>query len=100
MKVEEFCISHDYRTLFIKSKKNVRVSLIDFLTVVTRRSYPSESLEKLSPYVPFVKILIKNNIPSTFIKNQMLTQLATDPVKLRKSRNGPKVKKAGGRMLF
>lgn len=100
LKVEEFCISHDYRTLFIKSKKNIRVSLIDFLTVVTRRSYPSESLEKLSPYVPFVKILIKNNIPSTFIKNQMLTQLATDPAKLRKSRNGPKVKKAGGRMFF
>lgn len=85
LKADDFCISHDYRTLIIKSKKNLRVSLIDFLAVVTRRSYTFESLDKLVPYVPFVKVLIKNNIPSTFLKNQMLTQLAKSPAKVKRA---------------
>ena len=84
LKADDFCISSDYRTLIIKSKKNLRVSLIDFLAVVTRRSHPFESLDKLVPYVPFVKVLMKNSIPSTFLKNQMLTQLAKSPAKVKR----------------
>jgi len=102
LKADDFCISHDYRTLIIKSKKNLRVSLIDFLAVVTRRSHPSESLDKLVPYVPFVKVLIKNNIPSTFLKNQMLTQLSTSPAKVKRAAavKNEAFKKAKRRLFF
>lgn len=100
LKTDEFCISHDYRTLFIKSKKNLRVSLIDFLAVVTRRSHPSENLDKLAPYVPFVRVLVKNNIPSTFLKNQMLALLATKPAKAKRNASEEAFKKVRRRLLF
>ena len=104
LKADDFCISSDYRTLIIKSKKNLRVSLIDFLAVVTRRSHPFESLDKLVPYVPFVKVLMKNSIPSTFLKNQMLTQLAKSPAKVKRAsavaKNEAFKKAARGRLLL
>ena len=82
----------------------MRVSLIDFLAVVTRRSHPFESLDKLVPYVPFVKVLMKNSIPSTFLKNQMLTQLAKSPAKVKRAsavaKNEAFKKAARGRLLL
>ena len=83
LRVKQFCISQDFRTLLIRNSKKNRVSIIDFLTLATRRSHPNESREKFLPYLPFVKLLIKNGIPSTFLKNQKLTEIAGQ-------KNGPR----------
>jgi len=93
LKVEDFCISSDYRTLFIKSRKTARTSLIDFLTIVTRRSHPAESPDKLLHYVPFLKLLLKNKIPSTFIKNQKLLELSHSGKRARNAKKDSKIKR-------
>lgn len=76
LRVPDFCISSDYRMLLLRAKKSVRVSVIDFLQVATRRSHPLENLSKFEPYIPFVKILLKKKIPTTYIKNIKLLELA------------------------
>jgi len=90
LRVREFCVSSDYRTLMIKNKKKVRISIIDFLTVCLRRSGPAENLQKFAPYVPFVKILLRKNIPISYLKNSTLVKLSRGlkPASSKKS-HGP-----------
>lgn len=76
LRCKAFCISSDYRTLLIKGKQKVRASLIDLVALATRRSHPLEAAEKFAPFLPFVKLLLKNKIPRSLVKNQRLLELA------------------------
>ena len=76
LRVKHFCISKDYRTLLIKKAKKNRISIIDLITVATRRSHPNEPESKFKEYLPFIKHLLNNKIPLTFIKNQRLIEIS------------------------
>jgi len=86
LRVKHFCISKDYRTLLIKNAKKNRISIIDLITVATRRSHPNEPESKFKEYIPFIKNLLNNKIPLTFLKNQRLIEIAQN------GRNGRGVK--------
>lgn len=68
----DFCISFDFRTISTKQKPNQLFSIIDFLNVATRKNAPNESREKVSHYKPLVQVLLKNNVPHSFILNKLL----------------------------
>ena len=79
LRVKKFILSSKedgFRSVLIKGKKKLRISLIDFLNVLSRRSYPNEDTSKFSVFVPFVKLLLANRVPLSFIKNAKLTELA------------------------
>ena len=79
LRVKKFILSSKedgFRSLLIKGKKKLRISLIDFLSVLSRRSYPNEDDSKFAVFLPFVRLLLANRIPLSFIKNAKLTELA------------------------
>jgi len=76
LRVPNFCVSADFRTLLIKTKKKLRVSIIDFIAICIRKAGPGEPPAKFSPYLPFVRILLKKKIPETYLKNSLLVALA------------------------
>ena len=77
LRVKEFCISNDFRQILIRNHKKSQVSIIDFLTVATRRSHSKEGSEKYSAFVPFVRLLLKNRVPISYIKNAKLVEFST-----------------------
>ena len=75
LSTKQFCISASGKRIMIKDSPKHKVSLIDFVTNVLRRSAPSETLdEKLLAYIPFVKILLQNDAPTHYFKNKLLLQ--------------------------
>ena len=79
LRVKKFILSSKedgFRSLLIKGKRKLRISLIDFLNVLSRRSYPNEDTSKFAVFVPFVKLLLASRVPLSFIKNAKLTELA------------------------
>ena len=77
LRVKEFCISNDFRQILIRNHKKSQVSIIDFLTVATRRSHSKEGSEKYSAFVPFVRLLLKIRVPISYIKNAKLVEFST-----------------------
>lgn len=67
-----FCISKNYRLVSIKDKPKMIYSIIDFLNVATRRAGPGERPENVAEYIPLVNILLKNNVPHSYILNKLL----------------------------
>ena len=79
LRVKKFILSSKedgFRSLLIKGKKKLRISLIDFLNVLSRRSYPNEDTSKFAVFLPYVKLLLASRVPLSFIKNAKLTELA------------------------
>jgi hypothetical protein len=74
LRCKEFCISSDFCTISTEQKPHQVFSIIDFLNACTRKGGPGESREKLQHYRPLVEVLLKNNIPQTFIINKLLLQ--------------------------
>lgn len=72
LRCTDFCISSDFRTISIKQKPHQVFSIIDFLNACTRKAGPGETREKVQQYKPLVQVLLKNNIPKTFIINKLL----------------------------
>lgn len=72
LRCTDFCISSDFRTISIKQKPNQVFSIIDFLNACSRKAGPGETREKVQHYKPLVQVLLKNNIPKTFIINKLL----------------------------
>jgi len=89
LRTDKFIVSSkedNFKSILIKGNKRLRVSLIDFLSLLTRRSHPKEDSDKFKPFLPYVKILLQNRIPQSFIKNTRLLELASG--KERKAKNG------------
>jgi hypothetical protein len=72
LRCTDFCISSDFRTISTKQKPNQVYSIIDFLNACTRKASPGETRDKVQHYKPLVQVLLKNNIPQTFIINKLL----------------------------
>lgn len=79
LRIKQFCISSDYRRIMIRKSKKVNVAVIDLLSFATRRSFPTEQIEKCRPYIPFVKLMIKNKVPLSYIQNKKLIEACTNP---------------------
>ena len=80
LRVDQFRLgskADGYKSLLLKGKRKLRVSLIDFLQVLTRRGSHFEPEDKFRPFFPFLKQLLRNHIPLTFIKNQRLLDLSS-----------------------
>lgn len=87
LKSPDLCISSDFKEVLIKANKKLSVSVIDLLSVLTRRSAPAEDITKLGKFVPFVRILIQNKIPSTYLKNHKLVELSQGKSKKLKGKS-------------
>ena len=78
LRCNELCVSSDYRTVFPSKKPKWKFSIVDFIQVATRKSAPSErASEKVWHFRPLVDILLRHNLPETFIVNKLL--LTADP---------------------
>lgn len=89
LQCDEFCISSDFRTLSTKQHPKRLFSIIDFLNVATRKAGPGESREKVDIYRPLVQVLLRNNIPQTFIINKLLL-----PSPFESRRNNNRIKRS------
>lgn len=73
----EMCVKTDGKTFHLKDRPRTEVSMIDFLSVATRRAGPME--KQRDPiwkiYTMHVEALIKNNAPKDLFKNKLLIQL-------------------------
>lgn len=67
-----FCFSENARTVSIENKPKKLYSVIDFLNVATRKAGPGERPDKLSEYKPLMQVLLRNNVPRSFILNRLL----------------------------
>jgi len=67
-----FCFSGDARTVAIENKPKKLYSVIDFINVATRRNAPGERPEKVAEYKPLMQVLLRNNVPHSFILNRLL----------------------------
>lgn len=67
-----FCFSENARTVAIENKPKKLYSVIDFINVATRRAGPGERPEKLSEYKPLMQVLLRNNVPRSYIINRLL----------------------------
>lgn len=72
LQCDDFCISSDFRTISTKQNQKRLFSIIDFLNIATRKAGPGENRDKVNQYRPLVQVLLKNNIPQTFIINKLL----------------------------
>lgn len=84
LRCNEFCISSDFRTISTQQKPHQLFSIIDFLNIATRKSGPGETRDKVDRYKPLVHVLLKNNIPQTFLINKLLLP---NSVESRQSKN-------------
>lgn len=85
LKNNQLCISNDYRQIILKSNPNYKVNILDFLQVATRKPGPHESFDKFIVYKPLMSTLLAANIPSSFILNKHLLDVASQS---RKRQNG------------
>ena len=67
----QLCVSENARLVSIEGKPKV-YSMIDFLNVVTRKAGPGESSQKVAEYKPLIQVLLKNNMPHSFVINKLL----------------------------
>jgi len=68
----ELCISENARTVAIENKPHKLYSIIDFLNVATRKAGPGERPDKMAEYKPLIQVLLRHNIPHSFIINKLL----------------------------
>lgn len=73
LRCNELCVSPDFRTVFARKKPKWKFSIVDFLNVATRKSAPGERVnEKVWSFRPLVDILLRHDLPETFIVNKLL----------------------------
>jgi len=72
LQCDDFCISSDYRTISTRQHPKRLYSIIDFLNIATRKAGPGESRDKVEHYRPLVQVLLRHNIPQTFLINKLL----------------------------
>jgi len=67
------CITSNYRMIHPLNKPKQQYSIIDFLQVATRKAGPGErQSDNVLKFKPLVNILLKHNVPETFIINKLL----------------------------
>ena len=72
LRCNELCISSDFRTVFISNKPRSNYPIIDFLNAAIRKAGPGEIPQKVAMYQPLVQVLLKHNVPLTFIINKLM----------------------------
>ena len=72
LRCSQLCISSDYRTVFVKDRNKLAFSIIDFLNCATRKAGPGETSEKVALYRPLVQLLLRHNVPHSFVVNKLL----------------------------
>jgi len=77
LRSKQLCVTPDGRTVFVRGRPKLRFGIIDFVNVASRKAGPAEiQSDKVLSYVPLVNILLKNNVPETFIVNRVLLSAA------------------------
>ena len=67
----QLCFSENARTVRIHNKPKI-YSVIDFLHAATRKAGPGERPDKVAEYRPLMQVLLRNNVPHSFIINKLL----------------------------
>jgi len=87
LRIEDFTLGSKqdgYKTLiFENNDETVTCSLVDLISLLVRRSHPFEKLENYVPFVPFIRHLLKRNVPHSFIKNKKALELGQTRGKIR-----------------
>jgi hypothetical protein len=87
LRCKELCVTPDHRMVFVKARPKWRFSIIDFLNLATRKAGPAEQeSDKVRAYLPLVNILLKNQVPETYLVNRLLLSAAQG----QRSRRGPR----------
>lgn len=90
LRVKDFCIGNDGRMLMMKHNPSMKIPVLDFVTVVTRQQGPGEragsdsNFQTKRRYSPFVKALLKNNCPVSYIKNKSFLSPAAAAPQIKK----------------
>jgi len=91
LRCKEICVTPDRRQVFVHARPKQRFSIIDFLSLATRKSGPGEQeSDKVRAYAPLVNILLKNNVPETYFINRLLLSAAAGAAGRRQNRQRPR----------
>ena len=73
LRCNELCVSSDFRTVFPSKKPKWKFGIVDFINVASRKSGPGErASDKVLQFRPLVDILLRHDLPETFIVNKLL----------------------------
>jgi len=73
------CITSNFRMVHPINKPKQQVSIIDFLHFSSRKSGPGErQSDKVLKFKPLVNILLRHNVPESFIVNRLLLDSEQD----------------------
>jgi hypothetical protein len=79
LRSKSVCFSLPRRTVFLVDKPKAECSVIDFINLCTRRSFPNEKgNEQFRKALPLVAALLKNNVPETYFANRLLLEMAKE----------------------
>jgi hypothetical protein len=67
----DLCISENARTVSIGNKSKL-YSVMDFLNVISRKAGPGEGPEKVAEFKPLIQVLLRHNMPHSYIINKLL----------------------------
>ena len=88
LRCNEQCVSSNFRTVFPIKKPKWKFSIINFVNVASRKSAPGERASKKVLYFrPLMDILLRHNLPETFIVNKLL--LSDNPSRAGRSGRAP-----------
>ena len=88
LRCNELCVSSDFRTVFPSKKPKWKFGIVDFINAASRKSGPGERVsEKVLQFRPLVDILLRHNLPETFIVNKLL--LSDNPSRAGRSGRAP-----------
>jgi len=92
---DNLCVSADNRTISIRKNPKMRFGIIDFINVATRRAAPGENpnSKQVSTYKPLVDILLKNDVPQTFIVNKLFLEEPSKRAKTKTKTLGRRLRK-------
>ena len=72
----EFCLTQDGRTIHLKKWPKSKASLLDYLSLATRRPGPTET--SLKPewkvFAQFTRVLLQRGAPDSLFRNRLLVQ--------------------------
>lgn len=87
LRIDDFILGSKqdgYKTLIFKSdEETATCSLVDLINLLVRRSHPFEKIENYIPFVPFIRHLLKRNVPQSFIKNKKALELGLTRGKIK-----------------
>jgi hypothetical protein len=87
LRCHQLTVSPDHRTVSLTNKPKIKFSIVDFLQCASRKPGPAEALSKtIQSFKPLVDVLLRHNLPESFVVNKLLLSRASGPRNSRRMR--------------